>query len=680
MLRSSLCHRVLALGLMVLPSLAVASPLPARFTLGNYVPGYAWFYVHAVDNPERAWINDQWAEVYDAFKKTGVDKDLMNLIMSAMPEGDRAQAQSTIDKVSALLGGVKWSELTKKEFVFAEGLGGNNTGYGYLLLTNGADGSGPANFAGINAIFKAMAELGPDKVKVVESKSGEVDVATLRIGSTNPGEPGVAFDLFRKGDVIGMAFDMPFGGTAEAKRSTFNDVMDLMSAKPAKSSILTSKRFQEAIGMVPPPQDSIAFFDVKTFLADLSKSFDGIAENIKKDIAGKGDATGIPPTAGKAGEEVDKGMGIAKKLVDLFAFIDISISSIETKGRRELKHESVRIVAGKENSPIVTSCVLRKPFEKFDQYIPADATGFNLNGFMDLGQLYKLALEFIGDNVPDGKAEVAKFQGMMAAFGFDPQRDIFDWFSGEMVSIDMPAAVVTPMGGADTMHMIRVKNPQLATQKINAAIDFLGSQMQQAGQMLMVSPAKVDAEGFREVTHPMMAMFARPVIGVHGDWLMIGSSAASINKCLAVSSGKAPSIKENARYKDEGIIPGGPVLAASFKDTSNFGNEMSSALGMVGMFGGMAMANIPEQSEEEKKVKKTIQSALAIVMKLGPVLQKIDFYSSESSTASFDGKLTIKKESVITYKEPKATESATKSSATPSAPAAPAPPKQPAKP
>jgi len=40
-------------------------------------------------------------------------------------------------------------------------------------------------------------------------------------------------------------------------------------------------------------------------------------------------------------------------------------------------------------------------------------------------------------------------------------------------------------------------------------------------------------------------------------------------------------------------------------------------------------------------------------MKLGPVLQKIDFYSSESSMGTYDGPLTMRSESVVTYKPSK---------------------------
>src|SRR3990172_2749928 len=119
--------------------------------------------------------------------------------------------------------------------------------------------------------------------------------------------------------------------------------------------------------------------------------------------------------------------------------------------------------------------------------------------------------------------------------------------------------------------------------------------------MLMISAAKVSSEGFREVTHPMLAMFLRPVIGVYGDWLMIGSSSAALTKCLDVAAGKAPSIKENKRFQAEGLVPTGPVLGASFKDTSNFGQELAGVAGMAGFVGGMVTAGIPEKDADDKK-------------------------------------------------------------------------------
>jgi hypothetical protein len=43
---------------------------------------------------------------------------------------------------------------------------------------------------------------------------------------------------------------------------------------------------------------------------------------------------------------------------------------------------------------------------------------------------------------------------------------------------------------------------------------------------------------------------------------------------------------------------------------------------------------------------------MGMVMKLGPILQKIDFYSSEASVSTYDGALTFRSQSLVTYKSP----------------------------
>ena len=272
--------------------------------------------------------------------------------------------------------------------------------------------------------------------------------------------------------------------------------------------------------------------------------------------------------------------------------------------------------------------------------------------------LYKLVIDFVRDEVPDGADYLSKWNSVLASIGFDPQRDLFSWLSGEMISVTLPPAVVTPMSSADWVWMIRVKNGELASKKVDAAIDFVSGKLQANGQMLMTSPAAVNATGFRQVTHPMLMMFIRPVIGVKDEWLMIASSAATLNKCLAVSAGKAPSILTNVRFKKEGLKPSGPVLSCSFRDTSNFGQELAAAAGMAGMLGGMATAPIPD-GPETRNFKQIIQKAMTMVVKLAPVLQKMDFYSSESSMSTYDGAMIVRTEKVVTYKPPTSGETKT---------------------
>jgi hypothetical protein len=97
--------------------------------------------------------------------------------------------------------------------------------------------------------------------------------------------------------------------------------------------------------------------------------------------------------------------------------------------------------------------------------------------------------------------------------------------------------------------------------------------------------------------------------------------------------------------------------------------------GMIGMVGGIASAGMPENSET-RQLKQTIQAALGIVMKLGPILQKIDFYSSESSMTTYDGSLTVRTESVVTYKD-RSVDNLPATAKAPTPPPPPEPPKAP---
>jgi len=269
---------------------------------------------------------------------------------------------------------------------------------------------------------------------------------------------------------------------------------------------------------------------------------------------------------------------------------------------------------------------------------------------IDLEILYDTAIEFVKNNVPGGEAIIAQLNGLMSSVGFDPQRDLFSWWSGETINVTMPAAVVTHMGGgSDWAMMIRVKDPKAASGRVNDLIDWVSKKAQQRGQMLMVSPANCKCGGgFRVVTHPMLAMVARPVVGVKDDWLVIAKSAATVDRCFAVAAGDAPSILKNERFRKGGLIPDGPVRSLSFEDLSNRGNEWGGAAAAAGMMGGMAVGMMPPEVPPEAR--QLVQGVMGIVSKLAPVLQQIDFYSAQASRSVMEGELGFRTQTVVTYK------------------------------
>jgi hypothetical protein len=480
------------------------------------------------------------------------------------------------------------------------------------------------------AILKELTGLS-DKVNLINSTMSGIEIWTVAPPEENRQKVPIRLYLFRKADIIGLAMSSPGG---------IKDTFALLGGKSEKRSIIKSPRFKEALGRIKTPEDSVMFFDMKALLSDMNELMKFVAKE-----------------EASCGEGEPQEVAIVRKALARFDVLDYVITTIETDGRRELTHTVAVLQPGKENSPLARVFLDRKPFDPFDQYIPVDATGFWVNGLIDVERLYHVVVDFIQKEFPEGAEKIEKWNGWLAEVGFDPQQDLFSWWSGEAVSVTLPAAVVTPMSRTDSVLMIRVKDSELASQKVGAGIDWVSAKLQAHGQMLMITPAQVNAEGFREITHPMLAMFVRPVVGVKDDWLFLGTSAAAINKCLDVAAGKAPSIVQNKRFQEEGLPAKGPVLSVSFKDLTNLGQEIAGVVGIIGMMGGLMTAQIPDVPDDQpgahetKRVKRVVQKIMGIIMKLGPVLQKIDFFSSSASVCTVDGNI-VRTEYVTTYKPP----------------------------
>lgn len=620
-LRGSVLFAIIGL----LPCSSRGEGLPASFSLGRYVPGDWWMYIHAVENPERAWIQQQWSGVWDAFSRSGIDKDLIGLCLSLVDETDRASAEESIQRGRDLIAGVRWGDLIGREVMVAERVAAPIPDW--LMMARGREGSGESNAKGLAAILAQIDSL-IDAVELVTEKRNDVEVWRLKL----PEEAKYSVNLFRRGDVIGVT-------TSE---SALDQTIQLMLGTAKGPAIVDTARFKQALSEVKKPEDSVSYLDLKMLFAGL----DGVIGH-----AFEGKELNEDAAAAK------KGIG---KLLQLADFMDYMIASEETEGRQALTHSVCKLRADRADSPVARAFFRRTPFEQFDRYIPATATGFKVSTFIDIPLLYATALEFIQQNVPGGADTVKNMKDGMASVGFDPERDIFSWWSGEMISVEMPAAVVTPMGGADSVMMIRVKDPKVAAEKLDSAINGLKGLIEKGGKdspiPVVIAPASGGPDGFREIMFAPMAMFVRPVMGVSGDFLVVATSTASVNKCMDVAAGKAPSILKNERFAAEGIVPKGPVTAASFADTSRLAQELGGVLMALSFGGRLAVAQIPSDGcdDDARKAKQALGKAFEILMKLGPVLNKIDFYSSESSVSTVDG-LVSRTERVVTYKHCAAT-------------------------
>ncbi len=619
--------------LAMVPAISFAGDLPKEFTLGRYIPEDVWMYVHHASNPERAWIDDAWSDVFEAAKDSGVIGDLASMLCSSMDADNEAKAREGLEKATRLVNAVNWSALTAKEYVFAERMAACCVGYDYIFLVRGEDGSGQANFKAISSIMEELAVLAGSKVVVKDI--GGTTVHSLAFNSEELKSRGFTIELIRKGDILGIV----------TGQKSLTDVIGLLAGKPQIKSITQNKRFTEAITNVPAPRDEVAYYDIKRFVGDFDTMLEKIPQ-LRDQMAKHGKARN--GTAKNKKESPMRALRVVIREVDI---VDYVVSTTTTEGMKEWNRSYTRLQDGASKKGLAKAFLHRKPFKKFDRFIPVNALGFSLSASVDFEQLFKSSKRILTEVEPSIGTKVAGVEAKLAEMGLDLQKDVFDWLSGESINIEIPAAMVTPMSQSDQVLMLRVKDSKLAAMKIKRGINKLAELMQNNGQMLMVTPAPVSAQGFTQVTHPLLAMMFRPVIGVYEDWLILGTSAAGINACLAVASGNAPSIATNERFIREGLSPAGDVRSVSFKNTSNWGSDAAKTVTMIGAFGPMALAGVPEENAEQRKVKAMITNLLGFAAKVGPVLQMIDFYSSEASVSVYDGDRTLRCESLVTYKK-----------------------------
>ena len=227
--------------------------------------------------------------------------------------------------------------------------------------------------------------------------------------------------LLQKGDVVALTVGP----------DSMPEVAALMAGKGKAPPIVKTERFASAIKRAESPEFMLSFMDFKSLFGDVK----GIM---------KGVCAGMMP--GKNGEKAETGkdaeglmiLNALTKVFDRCDVVDYVLETREMDGRRELRHTMTRLQEKKKKCTLACCFLERKSFQKFDRYVPADATSFSLNTSVDLAVLYDLLLDVVKNDIPDGPAHLAKWDELLVSKGFDPKRDLFSWWSGETITVEMP--------------------------------------------------------------------------------------------------------------------------------------------------------------------------------------------------------------------------------------------------
>lgn len=582
-----------------------------QFSLNRAVPDGVYIYVHQTHNPERDAINKRWGEVWQAVADARLQDDVRDMITELIDEPDGQKSFETAwNKITTLIEGVDWESLASKEFVYAGRMSFPMPEY--MMLMRGDAESAPKNAAGLRKALDELVALGDGNLSLVETNVGDVNVTTVTI----PGAP-FQIQLARRGDVIAIGMS----------QKLFGESLALLTGGGDGKRLTDTPRFKAAYKDLPTAEDSRVFFDISQML----KGLRGTMDFAKNQVGGDPDANAV--------------MGMMAKLIDTFDIFDYMAAVELTEGSRAIGHEVVRLKPGGADTPFGKVICKQRAFENFDRYIPKEATAFSVSSGLDLTALYALAIDFVRTNVPDGAGALERWEGVQTEIGFNVQKDLLSWLSGESVNVTLPAAIPSPFSQEDWVTFVRVRDADQAKKQISTWVDKLVAFLKEHDQALMVADVSVDgATGFKSITHPLIAMFFKPIYGVHDGQLIVSNSAPAIAKCLAAAKGAHPTIKANERVRAEGLLPGKAVMGVTFTDRRKLGQEIGAGLGMASM--GLNMAGAFNKDPKAGVLFKGIGT---VIGKLSPIVGKINFMSSAASATTFDGKA-WHTQKVITYR------------------------------
>jgi len=650
----------------------------SKFPLTKAAPADVFIAVAGKANAERKFLDDYWSEVIQAFHDSGVMGDLWELISDKIPDEEIDKVEDIKEQFSKVCGKVEWGELFNTEMIYTARLvpltGPGSPYEGLVIGRMKSKKQAAENREALTAILREVAKL-------VEAEHGE---GALAFGEREV--EGVKFTTFGPTMMpnmvtLGNQDDLVIIGLFN--RALLDEAMSLLKGTSKKPGLIETDRFKKAFKSLPAAEDVVLFWDAaKTFqsINDMITAIEGASKG--QEAAGKTtDASpekpakkADKPAGGKTtkhksddadeeedeDEEADEGAGVkgatvneeemalkaVKKLLSDFAMFDYVASVEWTDGFQVLTEEITALVPGAKKNPLCEIVIGGAPVEKFERYVPKEATDFWCSSGIDFRKLYRYLTGFVADLSPDGKEGVAQFEeAVEKELGINIEKDLLGLLDGNIMTATM---------GTEWIVMLKVTSEKKASESVFGLIETINKKLGKENALVVTDVEVGDGKKFVQFSHPMMMMMGGlrpPVLGFAEGCMILASSTDTVTMCLDTAKGDHPNITKSKRWKKEALIPKDRVVdSISFQDESNTAAELQTVIGAltmgVGMVGMVAQDMPPE-------ARSFITGLTPILNKLGPVAAKLNFYQSSASYSTFDGAAWHNRK-VQNYKEPKA--------------------------
>ncbi len=558
--------------------------------------------VHGKHNPERDYQGEYYKAVWKTVEETKIVEQATQIVVSRLSRDQVEQAKAVLEEIKAAAAPIKLAALANcKEVVYAQRMSIMSekvkavTSH-HLLLMRLTPEVAAETQEGIKNLFGLAEKYSKGKVSVKTSTEGDATVVALGIPHEVPFQP----TAIRIGDVLLLS-----SSDEMARRS-----LDML-VRGEGTSKFDDPRLKDALGRLPEPEDSLVFYDARQQVSQLR----GMVDFLR--------------SIGQGKPEVARIAGLVEVLFDEVSILDYQVAVEYTEGNLNRSVVYGKIMPGVENKTLAKVLGGGEPFANWQAWVPANAVSYSLTTGVNLHPLYERIIAVIKERFPEAGPGLAKFEEIQSQIDVHLDRDILQAFSGECVSVSLPAAAPSPFAGHDWVMAMRCQKPDRIRELLHRLADKAKEHPAAAAQQLRLTKSET-LEGFEEVSALVLTVFGvKPVLGFRDGWMILGSNAEAVKTVLETKAGKGPTIADTKAFKQFQLKVEGPVrsisytnLAENTRQTAKFLNQAGTLLPMI-----IGMAGVKANPDDLKPV----QEVLGLLPSLGKIVSKFDFLEASLS-------------------------------------------------
>jgi len=588
--------------ILLLASCAEAAAQPKAPDLRRAVPADVYMVVYGKHNPERDFQREYYREVWKTVDQTKIIQRAAEIVASRLSPGEVEKAKTVLEEIKQAAAPIKLDALADaKEIVYAQRMATFSAEVKvpvsqHLLLVRLAPEAAAETQKGIANLFGLLEKHTEGKIAVKSSTEGDAAIVTLAMPREVPFQPTVV----RIGDVLLLASSDPI-----ARQSLG---MLVRGEGPSK---FDDPRLKEALGHLPEPEDSLVFYDAKQQIAQLR----GLVEFVRS----------AAPNEPKA----QRIAGLLDLLLEECAILDYEVTVEYTEGNLNRTAAYGKLMPGVENKTLAKVFGSGEPFKNWQAWVPANAVSYSLSTGANLHPLYERAVAVIKERFPEAKPGLEKFDQFQNKIDVHLDRDILQAFSGECVSLSLPAAAPPGSGRAGSVFAMRCHKPERIRELLHRLVDKLKEHPAVAAQQLELAKCE-DLEGFEEVSALVLAAFGvKPVVGFRDGWMILASNAEAVKTMLQAKAGKGPSIADTKAFKQFQLKVDGPVHSISYTNLAESTRQAAAMLNQAGAMAPMIVGLAAGKAKPEQL--KLVQDVLGLLPSVGKIVSKFDFFEAQMS-------------------------------------------------